>query len=126
MLIKFFKYWSPVLLWAGIIFSLSATPNLNSGLAAFWDIFWRKLAHAGEFGILAFLIFRALRGYDYKFWPALAISAFLSLGYAFLDEYHQLFVPMRQGKLFDVFIDSLGIVFAGFLILFFSRRQWRK
>ncbi|KKS65576.1 MAG: VanZ family protein [Parcubacteria group bacterium GW2011_GWA1_42_7] len=122
---KFLKYILPVSVWAGIIYSLSATPNLNSGLAAFWDVFWRKLAHAGEFSILTFLLFRAFRGYDYKFRSALAISVFLSLGYAFLDEFHQLFVPMRMGKLFDVFIDILGIVFAAFVIIWIKFRKNR-
>lgn len=120
---KFLFYWLPPVLWAALIFSLSGVPNLNSGLEAFWDVFLRKLAHAGEFGILAALLFRAFRGYNFNFWKSLIFSFILAVAYAFLDEFHQLFVVDRQGKLFDVFIDSLGVLLAGVAVLFFKLRK---
>jgi len=116
---KFFKNWLPVFLWAGLVFYLSAVPNLNSGFAAFWDVFLRKLAHAGEFGILNFLIFRACHGSVVSFRKALILSFVFSVLYAFSDEAHQYFVAERQARLKDVGIDSLGIAFiSGLLFLF--------
>lgn len=117
--IKFFNFWLPPIFWASLIFSLSGMPNLNSGLAAFWDVFLRKLAHATEFGILAVLIFRAFRGYNLGFWKSWALGLILAVAYAFLDEFHQLFVFERQGKLFDVFVDGLGVIFIGAIIFLF-------
>jgi len=117
---KIIFYWLPPILWAGLIFSLSGVPNLNSGLEAFWDVFLRKLAHATEFGIPVLFLFRAFRGYNFSFWKSLIFSFFLAVAFAFSDEFHQLFVIDRQGKLFDVLIDSLGILLINFLIVFWN------
>ena len=123
-LFKFIKYWVPVLIWAGLIFYFSGVPNLNSGMVVFWDVFWRKLAHAGIFGILFLLIFRALKnGHRWSFKKAIIWSLILSVGYAFFDEAHQYFVPERQARLKDVGMDSLGIfLLAMFTLLFYKKR----
>jgi len=55
--------WLPILVWAGIIFALSATPNLRVAQAADVDFLVRKAGHMFVFGVLAVLI-----------WPALAID----------------------------------------------------
>lgn len=123
---KFIYNWLPPVLWAGFIFYLSSVPNLNSGFAAFWDVFLRKLAHAGEFGILNFLIFRAMRGYQISFKKSLIWSFVLTIIYSFSDEAHQRFVAERQAKIFDVFIDSLGILLASAAILFFNLSKKNK
>lgn len=121
---KFLKYWLPPIFWAGLIFYFSGVPNLNSGLAVFWDVFWRKLAHAGIFGFLFLLIFRALRfGQRFDFKKALIWSLVLSVLYAFFDEAHQYFVPMRQARLLDVGFDSLGIFFLFFSLIAINFRK---
>ncbi len=120
---KFLNYWLPVLIWAGLIFYFSGVPNLSSGMNAFWDMFLRKLAHAGIFGALFLLIFRALRfGHEFDFKKALIWSLVLAVGYAFFDEAHQYFVPERQARLKDVGMDSLGIFLAGLSVLLAKRR----
>lgn len=116
---KFLNYWLPVILWAGAIFYLSAVPNLNSGLAVFWDVFWRKLFHAAEFGVLNLLLWRALHyGEAVSFKKALWWSLILTVLYAVSDELHQYFVPDRQCRWQDVGQDSLGAVAASFILLF--------
>ena len=50
---------APPLLLMGLIFFLSAQPDLNSGLGT-WDTVLRKLAHMAEFGLLWLLWWRAL------------------------------------------------------------------
>jgi len=91
--------WLPILLWAGLIFTLSSIPSLHSGLGT-WDLILRKCAHITEYAILAFLLRRALST------PWAAATAFL---YACSDEFHQSFVVGREGRPRDVAIDSLGI-----------------
>ncbi len=119
---NFIRYWLPVLLWAGLIFYLSGVPNLNSGLVVFWDVFARKLAHAGIFGILFLLIWRALYfGQKINFKKALIWSLILAVSYAFSDEAHQYFVPERQARLADVGIDSLGVLFFSFGLILIKR-----
>lgn len=93
--------WGPVVAWAALIFGLSSVPDLGTGLGG-WDLLLRKIAHAGEYAILAALLVRALRR------PGWAIA--LGIAYAISDEVHQSFVPGRQGAVLDVLIDSVGVV----------------
>ena len=43
-------------------------------------------------------------------------SLLFSLCYAFLDEFHQAFVPGRNSGWFDIFVDSTGILLAGVIL----------
>jgi VanZ family protein len=124
---KFLKYWLLVLLWASLIFYLSSKPGLNSGMAVFWDVFLRKLAHSAEFGLLFLLIFRALKaGHNLSFKKALIWSLVAAVLYAFSDEAHQYFVPDRQARLKDVGIDSLGVFFCFFFVIFYKARKGKN
>jgi VanZ family protein len=99
--------WLPVVLWAGLIFTLSSIPDLGTGLGA-WDTVLRKIAHPAEFAVLGFLLARAL-GHD--------LAAFLlGAAYAVTDEVHQAFVPGRLGSVWDVLLDSVGVAL-GVLLL---------
>ena len=53
------KRFAPPLLLMGLIFFLSAQPDLSSGLGG-WDTVLRKVAHMAEYGLLWFLWWRAL------------------------------------------------------------------
>ena len=53
------RLWSPVVLWAAVIFALSSVSDLGTGLGT-WDLVLRKLAHAAEFAVLGALLLRAL------------------------------------------------------------------
>lgn len=47
--------WLPVVVWAGLIFALSATPNLRVAQSDLVDFVVRKAGHMAAFGILALL-----------------------------------------------------------------------
>ena len=96
---------APPLLLMGVIFFLSAQPDLDSGLGG-WDMILRKLAHMAEFGLLWFLWWRAL-GYR-----APALPAAIAILYAITDELHQSTVEGRVGSPVDVLIDSAGVALA--------------
>jgi VanZ family protein len=100
----------------GLIFFLSAQPDLNSGLGT-WDTVGRKLAHMAEYGLLWFLWWRAL-GYRH---PAPSIA--ITLLYAVSDEVHQSFVEGRHGSPWDVAIDAAGVGVAGLLVVAWARRR---
>ena len=107
--------WLPVFLWCAVIYYLSSVPNLKSDLPNQWDFVFRKIAHITEYAVLTFLFFRASsKNLNYR--KAISYSALFSITFALTDEYHQLFVFGRTGNLGDVFIDSLGVFLAVFLI----------
>ena len=90
----------------GLIFALSAQPDLGTGLGG-WDLVLRKLAHMAIFGLLYLLWLRALR-------RPLAAGA-ITLAYAVSDEWHQTFVEGRSGSPVDVAIDVAGMLVAAAL-----------
>lgn len=96
---------APPLGLMAVIFALSAQPDLNSGLGT-WDTVLRKLAHMTEYGLLWFLLWRAL-GYG-RPWPAVAVA----LLYAASDEYHQTFIEGRSGTARDWVVDAAGVALA--------------
>jgi VanZ family protein len=117
---QFLKYWLPVIVWAGFIFSLSAQPGLSSGFPWPYDFVLRKGAHVFVFAILFLLMIRALKNYGLSNNKALLCAFIFTILYAVSDEYHQTFVSQRVGSPSDVAIDSLGVVF---LTLWQIRKQ---
>jgi len=110
------RLWLPPLAWMGVIFagsSQSTLPSLTPGVPDLQDI----LGHLTEYAILATLFYRALRGTQEVRRPALW-AFFLTLGYSISDEWHQTFVPGRDGTPIDVGIDVIGASLA----LFWLRR----
>jgi VanZ family protein len=93
----------------GVIFALSAQPDLSSGLGTL-DLVLRKLVHMTEYGLLWWLLSRAFA--PERPWLAAAIA----VAYAMTDEYHQTFVHGRHGTPVDVLIDALGIAIAWALV----------
>jgi VanZ family protein len=101
----------PPLALMGLIFFLSAQPDLSSGLGA-WDVLLRKLAHAGVYAVLTLLWWRALRDI-HPAHPAaghrtVAGAWLIAIAYSATDEWHQTFVTGRHGSPVDVLIDAAG------------------
>ena len=116
----FLKLWLPVGLWCGAIFYLSSLPNLATTWGT-WDIVLRKIAHITEYGILAFLVWRAIfHSLKINLIKVYAWSGALSLFYAISDEIHQRFVPTRHGSIYDILIDTFGI---GLMLCFLIVRK---
>jgi VanZ family protein len=124
---RFYQYWLPALCWMGLIFYLSSSSNAGSPLfdMGIYNFFVKKIAHVAEYAFLYFLLFRAfhagIRGPNARA-KAFLCSAAIAILYAASDEYHQTFVPLREGRLRDVLIDTFGI----FLMYLFLRRSASK
>ncbi|MFV0341975.1 MAG: VanZ family protein [Anaerocolumna sp.] len=69
----------------------------------------RKLGHLAEYAALGFALCLPFYFYHNKRKKELVVfsEGFLMI-YACIDEFHQLFVPERTGRVLDVFIDSIG------------------
>ncbi|MBL0059508.1 MAG: VanZ family protein [Elusimicrobia bacterium] len=101
--------WGPVAAWAGLIFFLSSIPDTRTGGGSeLPELMFRKAAHLTEYGILAFLLARALSGRGWSPRRIFATGLLFCVLFAASDEIHQSFVPGRFGKVRDVALDSLG------------------
>ena len=107
--------WLAAMLWAAVIFVLSAQPDLSTGLGT-WDLVLRKIAHLAEYAVLGALLLRALNR------PPAAFA--LGVAYAITDEIHQHFVRGRHASPVDVLIDAAGIA-VGIAAYSAARRRFR-
>jgi lipopolysaccharide/colanic/teichoic acid biosynthesis glycosyltransferase/VanZ family protein len=127
---RFLKYWLLPILWMAFFFpvgnrALSSSmiykistdaflwlfPHASQGAVDIFYVVFRKSLHFLEYGVLAFLLYRAFRGADARRWNlgwALKAGLF-SVAYGFLDEYLQSFVPRRNGSPIDWGVDTAGI-----------------
>lgn len=76
----------------------------------------RKGAHFTEYAILAIVI-----GFHFGVWKKkgltlILLSVGISALYAATDEFHQLFVPGRSGRINDVMIDTFGAIMGSLLL----------
>jgi VanZ family protein len=115
-------FWLPVVVWAGVIFAFSATPNLRVAQAADVDFVIRKAGHMFVFGVLAVLIWRALAYSAVR--RAMLWSLALTVAYATTDEFHQSFTAGRHPSPVDVGIDSVGALLS-LLALTLWLKSWR-
>ena len=75
------------------------------------------MAHFTEYAVLALLSYFAwLIGIQHPRSRALLLASVCSILYAITDEIHQSFVTGREALPTDVFIDSLGVLAAVWLI----------
>jgi VanZ family protein len=97
-------FWLPVVAWMGLIFYLSAQPDLPHPESGWADLLVSSAAHAFIFGVLAVLWVRVL-GERPRAWLLALILTWL---YALSDEFHQAFVPGRTPDLLDLLCDGCG------------------
>jgi VanZ family protein len=97
--------WLPPLVYMAIIFGFSSQSNpVPEVTARVWD----KLLHVGEYAALAFLFRRALTGEGVAWTMAVLGAVLLTSAYGATDEYHQLFVVLRDGNVHDWIADTIG------------------
>ena len=111
--------WIPATAWMGVIFFLSTLPESATPGR---DIVPDKVAHAGEYFILAFLILFALqRTTRASFFTSFWITIFWGAVYGLSDEIHQLYVPTRHFDLWDLGADVGGVAVLFFILWVLQR-----
>ena len=113
--------WLSVAAWMIMIFVFSALPSVSTPLEGAYEFTLKKFAHVGEYAVLAALLFRALQIHIKHLPRSLTFTVLTAILFAASDEWHQTFVPGREGTLRDIGIDALGIA-AVVLWLHFARR----
>ena len=118
---------------SNIIYFISNILNIEIDTETFMeithDIFGpvRKCAHFTLFFILSLIVFSiANKSLKLSFKEKIIVTFLFCVFYACTDEIHQLFVPGRTGRLFDVFIDSLGVltgIIFNIIYIKFNRRM---
>ncbi|BDI30950.1 hypothetical protein CCAX7_30010 [Capsulimonas corticalis] len=100
--------------WIAFIKRIVPIPAVQGLFALFWyhwGFYVVKGWHATEYAVLASLLFLTLRRRITRI-SALALSLVLAAAFAASDEWHQTFVPYRDGCLRDVLIDTSGATLA--------------
>ena len=114
---------------SGISFKISMllTRN-NEEISKTIEPYIRKIAHFSEYAVGGILIFLLILTFE-KISPKVRniSSIIITIIYAIFDEVHQLFVPGREGKIVDVYIDTLGIItgilFINLIIKVFNKNK---
>ena len=144
----FIRWWLPVLVWMGLIFTASADaksyqhsstlfepllrwlfPQMPQPTIELVHHVFRKCGHLTEYAVLALILWRAIHKPDKISsrawrWDEAGLALAVVFLYAASDEFHQIFVSGRTALVSDVFIDTAGGA-AGLLALWAIGR-WQK
>jgi len=115
-IVFFLNFWLPPLLWAVIIFLLSARPTRRASQIYWQDFILKKTAHIIEYAVFATLLYRAFRNNGIKKRNAGLFALILAVIYGGTDEFHQYFTPGREPTVRDVIFDTIGASSAIFYI----------
>lgn len=108
---RVFWYWAPAVLYAGMIFYLSAQSHPEKQLPSFLlEEVSDKVLHAVEYAVLGGLCYRAFRwGVSGQVASRALFFAIVTASlYGMTDEAHQLFVPFRESSWQDWVADTAG------------------
>ena len=98
-------YWLLSLLYMGLIFCFSAYPEpIKVPSFPYLD----KLVHIFEYGLLASLIYLALKDTNAAKHHLFELAFAIAFLYGVSDEIHQYFVPGRHPDVLDVVADGIG------------------
>lgn len=98
---------SPWFHWGLALFALAVAAmlsHMSTGIPA--PFRGSRLGHALEYAVISLILYRAFISSSWENATALAIT--LSLGFAFLDEVHQILVPGRAFEWGDLLADAFG------------------
>jgi VanZ family protein len=95
----------------GVIFYMSSQKSITMTKNVTTDFVTFKTLHMIEYAFLFFLFYRALQSLKYAKKNMYALCAFfITIFYSITDEFHQLYIPTRQGRLRDILFDMAGML----------------
>ncbi len=116
------KYWFIALIYMGLIFIVSSIPGDTLPEIEIFGV--DKFVHSVEYGLLSWILGKALRTSANKVFVnhAVVFSVMLTILYGISDEIHQIFVPLRLPDVYDVVADGIGSILAQGIFLKGKRR----
>ncbi len=106
--------WGPALAVMLLIFIASAQPEGSALMPDFGglrDLIIKKGGHLLFYALLGAALLHGLSAEQAPSRPRALAALLLALLYAVSDEFHQTFVPGREGRWQDVVIDTVGATF---------------
>jgi VanZ family protein len=103
------RAWAPALLWAIVIFRLSAIPGDELPPLSAWNL--DKLVHGGVYAVLGALSWWGARrtfARAHGRGRQLLVATICAAIYGITDELHQMLTPRRSPDPFDVMADTVG------------------
>ena len=107
--------WIALLIWVGLIWTLSSLPVVPSAGSDSRDFLMRQGAHLGLHAVLAVLAWRAA-SLSWGTPTGFAFAICLAIPHAVLDELYQALLPGRDANLEDVVYNLVGVLIALVLI----------
>lgn len=97
--------------------------DINRG-DTFWKVTFnellRKAAHFVEYALIGAVICLLLNVVLRRTWLAAVLSILVSPVFGIVDEYHQMFAPMRTPRFFDICIDTIGALTGVLFVTIFA------
>lgn len=106
---KLFRFWFPVVVWMGVIFLFSSRQKVSVTDSYVLSFLFFKTLHLIEYAFLYIVTYRAIKNTTHvnKTWVWLGPFIIVAV-FAASDEYHQTFIPSREGRPRDAIIDMFG------------------
>ena len=101
------RRWAPAVAWAAVLLTSSSIPNPD--VPQIWA--GDKVVHALLYGVLAWLVVRALAP-EARSPRALGVAFAALLAFGWADEWHQQFIPGRSRSAADWLADGTGAALA--------------
>ncbi len=120
---NFMKWWLPVVLWMGVIFSGSSIGSLPRIGGTTSDAIVHRIAHVLEFAILGALTLRALSKERPITKREVIITLIVVALYGASDEFHQRFTPGRSSEGVAVVFDVVGGSIGAWTYRWWKRRR---
>ena len=108
-----------LLLIAIEIFFFSSLPGVPGAGGNPWIA---RAYHFIVFFLLGFFLFIAIKGDSKLTKKHIFLVLIISIIYALLDEFHQMFVPGRDANVVDILTDTLGIISSIIIYSWISRK----
>lgn len=105
-----------------LTYNQNISENEEETLIEKTDYIVRKIAHFSIYLLGGVLIYNYINTFDIETKKKIIISIVIGILYAVFDEFHQYFVGGRSARIFDVCIDSLGII-AGVTIIYLTQKN---